>query len=101
MGWLFLMQFRIFINNYRAKKNMRTIEINRRLPENIQSPIGHVNHLYLQRLVERFNEFRLYLYGYSYTEIAKHLHLPLGTVQNRIFNTRRELMKLYGERETA
>ena len=35
--------------------------------------------------------FTLYVKGYRYAEIARMMHIPLGTVKSRIFFARRKL----------
>ncbi len=42
-----------------------------------------------------------YVDGFSYTEIAAALGIPLGTVMSRLFNARRKLRKIWDELENA
>ncbi len=42
---------------------------------------------------ELLTPFKMYTSGYKYHEIAEHLHLPIGTVKNRIFNARKEIQR--------
>ena len=37
--------------------------------------------------------FKMYTTGNKYHEISEHLHIPIGTVKNRIFHVREEIQK--------
>lgn len=44
--------------------------------------------------MEERRVFSYFVIGYKYREIAEMMHLPMGTVKSRIFNTRRRLQIL-------
>jgi len=44
--------------------------------------------------LEERQVFSYFVIGYKYREIAEMMHLPMGTVKSRIFNTRRRLQIL-------
>ena len=106
-GWVYTIMRNIFINNYR-----------REIRE--QALIGYIDNLYhlnitdsvemfvvdngydskeisrvIQNLPREYSiPFLMYTSGFKYKEIAERLALPLGTVKNRIYLTRRMLQKL-------
>ena len=106
-GWLFTIMRNIFINNYQKARRSRTYseEIKQQfsLPSRgtartLDDPASNVEyHDILKSVNSISNEllvpFQLYVSGYKYNEIAENQGIPLGTVKNRIFKARQEIMK--------
>jgi len=38
---------------------------------------------------------KMFLSGYSYKEIAKHMNIPIGTVKSRIHLGKKQILKVY------
>lgn len=105
-GWLFTIMRNTFINDYRKHQRARVsrdrtkdlyflnVEDNHtlNLPDSrceYKDIWQHVNALREVLLIP----FRMHINGYKYYEIAEQLHLPIGTVKNRIFQARQEIQK--------
>jgi RNA polymerase sigma-70 factor (ECF subfamily) len=58
--------------------------VNSFISEDIQSALGKIDSMYRV-------PFMMYFEGFKYHEIAEELDLPIGTVKNRIFLSRRDL----------
>lgn len=39
----------------------------------------------------------MHMQGYSYKEIAEHMHVPIGTIKSRIFLAKQKIQKVYAE----
>ncbi|HTJ47857.1 MAG TPA: RNA polymerase sigma factor [Cyclobacteriaceae bacterium] len=105
-GWLFTIMRNTFINNYRKNRRVQTQHdstkelyfLNVEDTHTFSSPgqnfeykdiWNNINELRDELLVP----FKMHASGYKYLEIAEHLHIPIGTVKNRIFNARKEIQK--------
>ena len=105
-GWLFTIMRNTFINNYRRLQRERTSrdatkdlyflnvedEYTFNRPEEsfeFKEIWQNVNHIKDEFLIP----FKMHTSGYLYHEIADHLHVPIGTVKNRIFHARKEIQK--------
>ncbi|MBK5722534.1 RNA polymerase sigma factor [Dysgonomonas sp. Marseille-P4677] len=106
-GWVFTIMHNLFVNDYRRMMRMQTIldksdnmyQLN--LPQNsgFDSPEGAYTYSEMMTMLNSFSDeykipFSMHFSGYKYDEIAKELHLPLGTVKSRIFFARKRLQEL-------
>ena len=104
-GWLFTIMRNTFINNVRRGKNT---DVSHQIQDlaylqvadrhTFNSPDGLFEYEDIWRNVHEIDDellvpFKMYASGYKYNEIAEHLHIPLGTVKNRIFHARKEIQK--------
>ncbi len=107
-GWLFTIMRNTFINNYRKAKREKTITDSTRELYYLNIADTHTfnrpgKSLEFKELWEAINQvreniqvpFKMYMTGYKYHEIAKHLNIPVGTVKNRIFQARKEIQKKF------
>ncbi|HOX83252.1 MAG TPA: RNA polymerase sigma factor [Chryseolinea sp.] len=105
-GWLFTIMRNTFINNYRKTKRARTSTdktkdlyfLNVEDEHTFNRPHETMEFKEIWRNVGSIKEellapFKMYLTGYKYDEISKHLSIPIGTVKNRIFHARKEIQK--------
>jgi len=105
-AWLFTIMKNTFINAYR--RNVKTksliskgddIAMNRAFKQNsYDHSDSRMNAKEIIRHIESLDDdykvpFTRYYNGYKYEEIAKEMHLPLGTVKSRIFIARKILME--------
>ena len=111
-GWLFTIMRNTFINHYRKAKMARTSTDHTKELYYLNVADTHTfnrpeKSLEFQEIWKNINglreelrvPFKMYSSGYKYHEIANHLHLPIGTVKNRIFHARKEIQeKLFGYR---
>lgn len=105
-GWLFTIMRNTFINNYHRSLKEKTSndtttdlyflnvedEYTFNRPESsleFKEVWRNVNNLKDELLIP----FKMHATGYKYHEIAEHLHIPIGTVKNRIFHARKEIQK--------
>ena len=105
-SWLFTIMKNTFINNYRrAVKTKQIIQTNADLAmarawknNYCDFSESRMATKYILNKIENLDDqykipFTRYYAGYRYEEIAKDLHLPLGTIKSRIFLARKILMK--------
>lgn len=103
-GWIFTIMRNLFINGYRREArsvvdtdksdDLYTLDApsvtDRENPEETYAVVE------IMSVIDSYppeykTPVKLYLAGYSYAEIARKMHLPLGTVKSRIFMARRRL----------
>jgi len=105
-GWVMTIMRNIFINNYRKMISNQTIidktenfyHLNLPQDSGFGTPESSVN---VQDITKAINEldkdmkepFSMLIAGYKYDEIAEKLNLPLGTIKNRIFLSRKILQE--------
>ncbi|MBO5444447.1 MAG: sigma-70 family RNA polymerase sigma factor [Muribaculaceae bacterium] len=103
-GWVLTIMRNIFINNYRRQVRSATIvdttedlyHLNLSQESGLDTPDGLYATKEITRAINEFTEeyrvpFTMYVEGYKYSEIAEHMHLPLGTVKSRIYFARKRL----------
>ena len=108
-GWLFTIMRNTFINQYRRKQRYQTISdptkdlyfLNIEDGHTFSSPERKYAWEDLWKNIDELREelrapFKLHTSGYKYHEIAESLHIPIGTVKNRIFHARQELQRKLG-----
>lgn len=104
-AWTFTIMKNTFVDNYRRSfrqniyrdQNNESIFINQTEPTGSDDPVSAYSALEITQNIEHLNEklrvpFKMYVNGYKYTEIADELNLKIGTVKNRIFLSRKQLM---------
>jgi RNA polymerase sigma factor (sigma-70 family) len=104
-SWAFTIMKNTFVDNYRktSRKNTTSYQvnesffINRAEPTAYENPESAFHVKEINRNIDQLNEkfrapFKMYIDGYKYTEIADELNLKIGTVKNRIFLSRKQLM---------
>lgn len=105
-GWVMTIMRNIFINNYRRQVRSATIidttedlyHINISQESGLETPEGTFATKEIAKAINEFTDdyrvpFSMYVAGYKYSEIADHMHLPLGTVKSRIFFARKRLQE--------
>ena len=105
-GWLFTIMRNTFINNYRKAKVAKTSTdttkdlyyLHTEDQHTFNKPEKMLEYKELWKAIDNLKEelqtpFRMYTSGYKYHEIANALHIPIGTVKNRIFHARKEIQK--------
>jgi RNA polymerase sigma factor (sigma-70 family) len=105
-GWLFTIMRNTYINNYHKERQAHTSrdsskELYRLNVEDEHTFNRPVEALEFKEVLQNMHTikeelllpFRMFMTGYKYHEIAKHLGLPIGTVKNRIFQARKEIQK--------
>jgi RNA polymerase sigma factor (sigma-70 family) len=105
-GWLFTIMRNTFINNYRRNQRSKTSRddtkesyyLNVEDTHTFNSPEGRFEYFDIWKNVNEIKDeflipFKMYTSGYKYNEIADHLHIPIGTVKNRIFHARKDIQK--------
>lgn len=109
-AWVFTIMRNTFINGYRKKIRSKTrFENQEHVLENFQETTIEGTHplsaQYCKEITEHIETlddasrkpFKMHIEGYKYREIAQQLKIPMGTVKNRIFLGRQQLMhKLIG-----
>jgi RNA polymerase sigma-70 factor, ECF subfamily len=104
-SWLFTIMKNTFINQYRRKKyKQKMIEDTKKSKDTGLLRIDNEMNLdmymirsdikaALMKLDSKYRiPFILFYKAYKYTEIAKRLDLPLGTIKSRIYFARKKLM---------
>lgn len=104
-SWAMTIMRNTFIDNYRrnSRSNSYPIASNDSLAFNKTEPFTNENpestlsekeiSLTIDKLHDKLKTpFKMYISGYKYSEIAENLNLNLGTVKNRIFLSRKQLM---------
>ena len=105
-AWIYTIMKNTFINNYRRNVKTRNTfdgsnnDFHLKFSKDIMypSPDSFYNQKEISKSINSLESeyrvpFTMFLDGYKYKEIAKHLSLPLGTVKSRIFFTRKKLEK--------
>lgn len=103
-GWILTIMRNIFITNYRRSAKENTIidatedlyYLNSASVAGGERPDGVYIANEISNILSGFPEdnrqpFSMHVAGYKYEEIATALNLPIGTVKNRIFLTRKRL----------
>jgi len=104
-SWTFTIMKNIFVDSYRRNLKRGT-PVDQRIdsyfiyqPDSVsfENPDSTYSVLEISQNIERLDEkfripFNMYVEGYKYIEIADKLNLKIGTVKNRIFLTRKQLM---------
>ncbi len=109
-GWVFTIMRNIFINNYRRNVRSATIvdttdnlyHLNLSQESRFESPEETYGAAEITDAINEFADeyripFSMHVAGYKYTEIAEHMHLPLGTVKSRIFFARKKLQERFAD----
>lgn len=104
-SWAFTIMKNTFVDSYRRglRKAAYTVQLNESFLLSIPEPVGYDNpdssyHAgEIKQNIENLNDklrlpFKMYVEGYKYSEIADELDLKIGTVKNRIFLSRKQLM---------
>lgn len=105
-GWLFTIMRNTYINNYRKNQRAKTSNdttkdlyfLNVEEEHTFNRPQESMEFKEIWRNVNGIKDelmipFKLHTSGYKYHEIAEQLHIPIGTVKNRIFHARKEIQK--------
>lgn len=103
-GWVFTIMRNLFINNYRASVRAAVVidrsddlyTLNLSQESGLESPEGSVTTGEIMKAMsalppEYREPFSMFLQGYRYAEIARHMAAPLGTIKSRIFVARKRL----------
>lgn len=109
-GWVFTIMRNIFINKYRRMMRSSTIIDNSEdlylinVPQvtTPDTPESSVAVGEILKVLRSFPDdyripFSMHVSGYHYSEIAKKMNLPLGTVKSRIFYARKMLRERLGD----
>jgi RNA polymerase sigma factor (sigma-70 family) len=104
-AWTFTIMKHTFVDNYRhsLSKNpyrdrpVESLFINQSASAASEDPDSAYSVLEIVQNIEQLEDkfrvpFKMYVDGYKYTEIADELDLKIGTVKNRIFLSRKQLM---------
>lgn len=104
VGWMFTIMRNLFINEYRRQARSVVdvdhsddlFKLDAPSVTSREDPDESFAVAEIMSVIDSYPEeyrvpFRLYLAGYRYSEIARRMHLPLGTVKSRIFFARRRL----------
>ena len=105
-GWVLTIMRNLFINNYRRQVRSATVidttedlyHLNLSQESGLETPEGIFTAKEISKAINEFSDdfrvpFSMYVAGYKYSEIAEHMHLPLGTVKSRIFFARKRLQE--------
>lgn len=109
-GWMLTIMRNIFINNYRKSVRENTMvdstesayHLNLSQDSGVQTPDGAYAMTEITSILDKFPEdyrqpFSMHVAGYKYDEISEILGMPLGTVKNRIFFTRKTLREILAD----
>jgi RNA polymerase sigma-70 factor (ECF subfamily) len=104
-SWTLTIMKNTFVDNYRRSLHKNTYSdqteesffINQAESACSDNPDSAYSALEINQNIEQLKEklrvpFKMYISGYKYNEIAKELNLKIGTVKNRIFLSRKQLM---------
>ena len=104
-SWAFTIMKNTFVDSYRRslRQNTYTDQTNESVFISVPEPAGYDNPdsaLYAREISHNIDNlhdklkipFKMYVEGYKYIEIADELNLKIGTVKNRIFLSRKQLM---------
>jgi RNA polymerase sigma-70 factor (ECF subfamily) len=104
-SWAMTIMRNTFIDNYRRNSRNTCYSIqnnelqffNKAEPVAADSPDSTYSAKEISEKIDELNDklktpFKMYISGYKYSEIAENLDLNLGTVKNRIFLSRKQLM---------
>lgn len=107
-GWVFTIMRNLFINNYRRNSRAATIvdttdnlyHLNLSQDSGLESPEESYGAQEITAAIGEFTDeyripFSMHVAGYKYSEIAKEMNLPLGTVKSRIFFARKKLQERF------
>lgn len=113
-GWVMTIMRNIFINQYRKMVRNATVvdrsadlyQLNLPQDSGFETPEGTITVIEINNVLNSISDdyripFKMHLAGYKYTEIAKVIHLPLGTVKSRIFFARKRLQILLADFRTG
>lgn len=102
-SWVYTIMKNTYINEYRKSMRWSPIQ-NKETSElilntqfsNAEDPIENISKNEIQKAIATLKDnlkevFKFYLEGYKYIEIAKMLHIPIGTVKSRIRLARLDL----------
>jgi RNA polymerase sigma factor (sigma-70 family) len=105
-GWLYTIMRNTFINKYRKEIRLKISKGEKADFQYLSVEDTYTYHKpdsasQIKEVWEKIDSikgdlvkpFKLFTSGYKYSEIAKHLRLPLGTVKSRIFQARQEIQK--------
>jgi RNA polymerase sigma-70 factor (ECF subfamily) len=100
--WLYRISYNVFNDNYKSR--MQTSDIGdydfiSEANEDVSSVIDLENALKILKQDEKVVVLLHYEKGYSHSEIAKILQMPLGTVKTNILRAKEKLKKYYNYEE--
>ncbi len=96
--WLYRISYNVFIDNCKSKKQTFDIEDYDFIPEvneDVSSTIDLQNALKVLKQIEKIIILLHYEKGFSHSEIARILKMPLGTVKTNILRAKEKLKKYY------
>jgi RNA polymerase sigma-70 factor, ECF subfamily len=96
--WLYRISYNVFIDNCKSKKQTVDIMDYDSIPEvneDISSKIDLQNALKVLKQHEKIIMLLHYEKGFSHSEIARILQMPLGTVKTNILRAKEKLKKYY------
>lgn len=104
-SWTFTIMKNTFVDSYRRTLSQNTQRdpgngsffINKSENISFENPDSNYSALEIEMHIEKLKDkfkipIQMYIEGYKYSEIARELNLKLGTVKNRIFLSRKQLM---------
>jgi RNA polymerase sigma-70 factor (ECF subfamily) len=100
--WLYRISYNVFIDNYKSKKQTSDIgdyDFIQEVNEDVSSKIDLENAIKVLKQNEKVLVLLHYEKGYSHSEIAKILQVPLGTVKTNILRAKAKLKKFYNYEE--
>lgn len=100
--WLYRISYNVFIDNCKSKKQTFDIEDYDFIPEvneDVSSTIDLQNALKVLKQNEKIIILLHYEKGFSHSEIARILKMPLGTVKTNILRAKEKLKKYYNYEE--
>jgi RNA polymerase sigma-70 factor (ECF subfamily) len=104
-SWTFTIMRNTFVDNYRRTLSQNTHKdtsnesyfINQTEKISFEDPDSTYSALEIIQKIDKLKDklkvpLKMFVEGYKYTEIAEELDLKIGTVKNRIFLSRKQLM---------